>query len=475
MKEYKPLYMQDIKITKPIMIILMLLIGLIVGLAVTYSPHSYILYAAAGLTIWAVIVLRKIKLMEIIILGLPVMFNISIGIKLNISIADFVLPVILFSIIVRGDYGAIRKIFLDYKGMVVYPFLLMLIVSVSLLQTFAYTEVDMPYGLSNILKLGVNFFYVLMFLYYFQVEGNLFKFLKYWSAASIFFSLISLAGVVLYYLGYDLGLSYAFRATGTFEDPNLAAAYCIISIGFCLIYNRMYKQKTIGLNVILLFIILVLTASRGAAVGFLVGCLGAALMFYSLKNMKNLLRLIFYVAAGALLFVSALKLGLFELDIVQNSLNRISSVESSDEGTQLRMLLWKTAFQMWAENPIFGVGTGQYINHTSNILGYTLDNIPHNTYLAFLAETGSAGFLILVSLPCYIVFKILSLSKSYKNLKAYLIFTMIAIGTQAFTINLENFRVLWVYLAFCVVFVKALERHSPLATARHNTSEKQSL
>ena len=50
-------------------------------------------------------------------------------------------------------------------------------------------------------------------------------------------------------------------------------------------------------------------------------------------------------------------------------------------------------------NPIFGVGPGNFNNYAQNYLGYDLRDSelsPHNIYLEILAEYGIIGFLIFI-------------------------------------------------------------------------------
>lgn len=64
---------------------------------------------------------------------------------------------------------------------------------------------------------------------------------------------------------------------------------------------------------------------------------------------------------------------------------------SADQLTSGRMGLWKTALELFKENPVFGIGWEQFMNHN------TYEHDVHNTYLQWLCESGMVGFVLLMT------------------------------------------------------------------------------
>src|SRR5439155_11451944 len=90
----------------------------------------------------------------------------------------------------------------------------------------------------------------------------------------------------------------------------------------------------------------------------------------------------------------------------------IQSAFSSTTGNESTAVVFffkqKTAYEMWLDHPIDGVGIGQYnyqlINYAPPTLSLKeLDNGAHNIYMAVLAETGLVGILLFLwlLLACY--------------------------------------------------------------------------
>ncbi|MBN8901110.1 MAG: O-antigen ligase family protein, partial [Rhodospirillales bacterium] len=64
-----------------------------------------------------------------------------------------------------------------------------------------------------------------------------------------------------------------------------------------------------------------------------------------------------------------------------------------------RLTIWRTAFAVWSDNPIFGVGLGNFRDHAMERqidllvpLGYESFHA-HNTYIELLVDTGLVGLL----------------------------------------------------------------------------------
>ena len=131
---------------------------------------------------------------------------------------------------------------------------------------------------------------------------------------------------------------------------------------------------------------LVLSQSRGPALGFLVGLLCILLLEFKSN---------FYAAISAGAFVLG---AIFSLPRFSMGRHLLESGPSSS--INIRLELWKVAWEMFLKNPIFGVGLRNYSYrfhsyHPSIVGDVSSWGNPHNLYLFTLAEQGLTGFLAL--------------------------------------------------------------------------------
>lgn len=153
-----------------------------------------------------------------------------------------------------------------------------------------------------------------------------------------------------------------------------------------------------------------LSASRSAWLGMLITVI--LLAYLCVKKKKTYFILLAAVIGGAVL------LYLFN-GIVHMRVNRISGdislflagQASTDVGE--RFLMWKAAFRMFLGNPLFGVGTGDYVSTMNRYLAsgefpaYLAQfNQPHNMYLFTLATNGLVGLSALL----YVFYRVLRFS-----------------------------------------------------------------
>lgn len=115
------------------------------------------------------------------------------------------------------------------------------------------------------------------------------------------------------------------------------------------------------------------TNSRGAFLGVLVG------LFYFLRS-----RLRWWQAGliGAAVLAALVAVGP----------SRTTEISSSESSAGERVWLWEQGLTLLRENPIFGVGRGQFARRVD------LGLIAHNNYVQNFAETGMVGFLCFIGL-----------------------------------------------------------------------------
>ena len=218
------------------------------------------------------------------------------------------------------------------------------------------------------------------------------------------------------------------RLTGPFRDnpvPGIFIArylFLLLYLGYFINYIQTPIKNLSFIFLILLLGILsiYITGERMALIIFISGAsivsLGLFLQYNKIRN---------YVLFSLLLIISILALAQQAFPnlndrMITNLLYKLSNFSSSDY-----MLVFKSAYAVWMESPIFGVGFHQYREVCIN-LGYLGSGggvcfHPHNISLELLSETGIIGFMLYFTMVVSIAFSSL---KSLYQKKEWLLLTM---------------------------------------------------
>lgn len=397
--------------------------------------------------------IRKSMLIDIITFTLPVMIGILLGASFNISLADIFIPIA--SIIVLFDYKrnktknttkAIPKICIIYILLII----IMLLFSIYKINLF-YTIVDVKRAIIYAFKLLINILYFIIYIYMFRTYGEEFelKFLKSWNYAAILVSILAITGVGLSYIGIQTFLVSSFRATSTFNDPNLLGSYIIMSIAISSIYNHKNNKNIVGFNTVIQMMTIILTASRGILIAVIISIVLILLIKVLNLDIYSILKFIFY-ATVVLIFTGItnyLLQNFLDINIFEKAVGRVDDISINIVGDS-RFSKWRNALIIWYNEPILGCGLGMF-RTKSILLGLTNGNVlTHNTYLNFLSELGIAGSAIMLWLPITVILRCLKFA--YINNFNYicLLFALVGVAICAFSLNLENFRCLWVFVCY---------------------------
>ena len=212
------------------------------------------------------------------------------------------------------------------------------------------------------------------------------------------FAGIAMGGLCVVYQG----LGGDARAAGFFGHPMTFAGYlCIyLPLLFVLLFEKSVSVRgrwfTGGL-VILLSAALLFNATRGAWLA--VVCTISLLLLYYLTQRKKL-------AAVILCCLLAVGAGLTQYPpLVQRAQ---SITDTTNQSNHERLLIWHSAYEMFKDHPVMGVGLGQYKDnyqkkYISPEAKEPLLSHAHNNFMQMLAENGLigfAGFMTLIS--CFI-------------------------------------------------------------------------
>jgi hypothetical protein len=130
--------------------------------------------------------------------------------------------------------------------------------------------------------------------------------------------------------------------------------------------------------------------------------------------------------------------------------------------TEERIECWARGLDMWRDNPLLGVGPGQFTEHHYLTA--------HNSFVLALAETGPIG-LFLWTAVLYLCFKTALAAQRHARLHpeaapmrpwaSALVASCAATAIASFFLSLVHHAVLWIFVGLCAALHAAFRRHEP--------------
>lgn len=221
--------------------------------------------------------------------------------------------------------------------------------------------------------------------------------------------IIGILGIVQYFtkIGIQVTTAGVMRIESTLGHPNSLGLYFVILL-FPLIpllgmEKNKYKKSFYIFLVVVMLVNIILSYSRNSWLALAVGLVILAMIY----NWKLLIGLI--VTALGMLMVPTLRLRLIDMGAKIFSDGRIKH--------------WKVALEMFKDNPLLGVGNGNYVTlHEEYLVKYPQfivpgeENFPtHNSYLKVLSELGILGFIPFIILHGLIILRAFMVCKTYSK------------------------------------------------------------
>lgn len=269
---------------------------------------------------------------------------------------------------------------------------------------------------------------------------------------------------------------------GTSTDHNASALYLSVSFFVILIIVRYFQLSTIQniwayITVILTFVCIILTMSRGGLIGFFSGI--AVLFVFNIKRYYKILWIFPSVLLVPLLFLFIDTRFLLN-SILKRFTGRILDVADGGGMLQVRINQTIASIRMGIDNLLLGVGRGNFsLNSQQYILDIIEDGtgwyanytvyeglVPHNTIAGSFAELGLLGVTVFLSLFALMGVKILKSKNFDWELKCILFAMWIAIIVQSLSLSLENTRLVWLVLGFVLCL---LDRQGVLISNREKS------
>jgi len=322
---------------------------------------------------------------------------------------------------------------------------------------FAFISISKAFNIpSSLIELArfITIFTYLIFIYSI-LEKNQYKIDKIIYFILAFMSIET--GYILYiFIDFFDFYNPPFRLRefeGLAYNQNVASLSILAKIPF--IFYFLFRNNRILFKIILYILLFVsvfdisIIASRSALYGII---LFSSILLASLLIRKRLnLKFLKVKTVGSIIFIFFCA-GILNIYLFQNSDKAIDIVERSlnvqEESTNYRLNLWEDSLDMIKQNPVFGVGIGNYkiksLEYGKDLLkDYTIPFHAHNDFLQIFVETGMFGalfYLLFFILPFVLfVFHRKKISTDNQRLAFFLIISIIAIIIDSF-FNFPKYR-----------------------------------
>lgn len=398
----------------------------------------------------------------LLIFSLPFVHPVNpILLGLRVTITDFLfLAVFIFwliSLLVKQTKLKISKLYI-FLGLYAFSLSLSSVFSISPKQSF--------------FKLLAEFYLIFLAVLTFNLVENL-KFFKkvvfVWLSATFLTFLASLAGFVMFYLGFKTTENNIFlyhfgtlpggnypRLQALFANANMLCNYLNVSLIFAALAGKLGWLKSVFIWILYFGICFsaVLTISPG--MGGLLLSLGVFYSrFYFSEEKGNFgFALLSAGILGAILFFGA---SLISVDTPNTNQDFSIPFVAQKFEPSVRVLVWENVFQNNANNLFIGRGTGMnvaglYYTVLSGEPQYLTD--AHNVWLNQFGQLGILGLIIFVSLCWYVLkncrFKLTEFNEKTVSLLALSCCFLGAFLYQSLNGSFEDARHLWVLFGLLV-------------------------
>jgi O-antigen ligase len=197
---------------------------------------------------------------------------------------------------------------------------------------------------------------------------------------------LSVRGIYDYMRGVNLieGNRLSGAVGGFMANPNDLAMNLIVFMAPALIIvfqdNRLFRRLLAAAIVLFMAIAIVLTKSRAGFLG--IGAMGLVVVYYAMRQRPAVVFALIFAA----LVATPMMPGSFW--------DRMASITNPDEdqtgSREQRIQLYRQGLQVFAENPLTGIGAGQFANYDGDMMVERW-RVTHNVWLQVAAELGIFG------------------------------------------------------------------------------------
>lgn len=392
---------------------------------------------------------RGLRLFEISIAVVPVMFYVSIGVRYNVSVGDALIVILAVQAVhLLANEEAVDMV-RPLRALVIFLAFLLAAVGASIAVAnleFA-GESASARALTETSKLLVCALYSVVYLVLAldRVRRRDLRFLQVWVWSSVTVAVLACLSLFVQIPGYAPFSEW--RATGSFEDPNLLGAYLLCSLGLVIAYNRMRGTSPMGSNVIAILLGVIATGSRAA---MLVLAAGIVIAFVGGIARSGRVDIPSVISAIAAVVTSPLW-----LPFVLSAGGRGEFSLADDS----RFEYWQLGIDEFVGSPLLGVGYGQFPLLVAEYLNQDSYFVMHNTFLSFFVETGIIGGVLVLGGYGFVFARLVRFA-STSLLSSGCALGLLMLGLSLLSINGQNVRFVWVFvmISFAVGFVEHQRR-----------------
>lgn len=225
---------------------------------------------------------------------------------------------------------------------------------------------------------------------------------------------------------------------------NITAFSFLLKLPFFLITISRLKVNFVLKSLVLVVFTfgLFLLGSRGANLTFFLSTFLSFVFAYTLKENS------FFLKKSVPIFLFSIIIGitinsiLFKSEASLNVLQRSTSL--NNESTNQRLRFYKAAIQSIMQNPVLGIGIGNWKIHSIEydkpfMEDYKVPYHVHNDYLEFIAELGIIGFILFFGIFVWLFFLIFSSIKSREYLKTDMFYLVTACSISLIVYLADSF------------------------------------
>jgi len=280
------------------------------------------------------------------------------------------------------------------------------------------------------IRLIILFIFINYFFFYYDNEKKLFYF---WA---LILSILIIDVFVEYFLNTNLlgwggnNKLYGDRITSFFKDEPIVGAYLA---GFIFLifghFLKTFNKKTFALLFLLFaFMAIIFTGERSNTIKVISGIIIYFLFLDFLKVRTKLAVIILFFTTFGIMISQSEYLKIRYIGQIYDVLSNQRNFQKFKENNQY-IRLYKSGYLVFKNYPIFGVGNKNYRVETCKDASeqlkydYVCLTHPHQLYFELLSEHGLFGFVIILSIFFYLMFKILKsilLSRNYVQIGAFI-------------------------------------------------------
>jgi len=267
--------------------------------------------------------------------------------------------------------------------------------------------------------------------------------------------------ILTYLVWFDIIPQFMY-ATENYPSPLMKSTnyspFVAMSSFLLLYFILFYKDQGVVQKIIsLLFagtmiINLFITGGRAGQVGFFVLFLVLILGYFKGKIFKGLL---FFSIATSIIFLLAYNnLSFFKIRIDEGITQAIQfSPGKQDTSVSVRMALNKNYYEVFKENFLLGVGTGDYMDEYKKVNSKSLYKThithPHNMYMLIFVQLGIVGGLIFLTLFLYQIYYAFKVEDEFRPIR--IAFPLFFMAIMSINWYLYTFHTMFLFIYFTAI------------------------